>query len=198
MRKRTLLMAAGALVLIIAAGAAWYLGSPLFIDRTVEEEFPFQLPSQAEMEVMAEGEREALATEVLGTAAAMPDKPMEEPMPGGEQPTALRSGSFAGADNFHQGSGTATIFELPDGSRVLRLEEFMVTNGPDLHVLLATGAAVSGQADLGEYIDLGPLKGNIGNQNYEIPLDLDLGPYRTVVVYCVPFHVVFATAGLAE
>ncbi len=198
MQRRTLLIGGGALALAIVGVVVWYLGSPLFIDRTIEEELPFELPSQAEMEAMPEIERQALATEVMGTAAAMPDKPMEEAMPAGEQPTALRSGGFVGADRFHQGSGTATIFELPDGRRLLRLEDFMVTNGPDLHVLLATGPAPTGRGDLGEYVDVGPLKGNIGNQNYDIPDDLDLEAYHSVVVYCVPFHVVFATAGLME
>jgi hypothetical protein len=63
-------------------------------------------------------------------------------------------------------------------------------------VLLATGSAPTGSADLGEYIDLGSLKGNMGNQNYDIPSGTDLSQYNSVVIYCKPFHVVFATAPL--
>jgi hypothetical protein len=181
MKKRPVLILGASVAIIIIIAVAWYLGSPLFIDRSVEEEFPV-----------------ALVTEMLETAIAMPDKVMEDDMPAGEQPMVLRSGSFVGADNFHQGSGTAMIFELEDGERVLRLEDFMVTNGPDLHVLLATGLEPTGRDDLGEYVDLGSLKGNIGNQNYEISSDVQLDAYQSVVIYCVPFHVVFATAGLVE
>ncbi|NIM92125.1 MAG: hypothetical protein GTO18_00200 [Anaerolineales bacterium] len=181
MGRRPLLIFGGAVAVIIVGAVAWYLGSPLFIDRTVEEEFPI-----------------ALATEMMETAVAMPDKEMDDEMPSGEQPVVLRSGEFVGADSFHLGSGTAMIFELSNSDRLLRLEDFMVTNGPDLHVLLATGSKPTGREDLGEYVDLGELKGNVGNQNYEIPDNLDHNAYRSVVIYCVPFHVVFATAELTE
>ena len=196
MQRRTVLIIGGILGVIIIGAAAWYLGSPLIIDRTVDEELPFEIPSEAEMETMSEEELEAVSDAVQGTAAAMPDKEMEEPMPEEGQLVTLKSGEFQGADDFHQGSGLATIYELPDGSRVLRLEDFMVTNGPDLHVFLAAGSNPTGRADLGQYLDLGPLKGNIGDQNYEIPAEADLDLYNSVVIYCVPFHVLFASAGL--
>ncbi len=119
---------------------------------------------------------------------------MVEPMPD-QGPDALASGEFSGVDSFHQGSGDATVYQLEDGSRVLRLEDFDVTNGPDLHVLLSTSA--DPEAELGDYIDLGSLKGNVGNQNYEIADNIDLTGYLSVVIYCQPFHVVFATAPLS-
>ena len=77
-------------------------------------------------------------------------------------------------------------------TRILRLEDFMVTNGPDLHVLLVENV----EGDMGNYIDLGSLKGNIGAQNYEIPADVDLSQFSGVMIYCQPFHVVFSTAPL--
>lgn len=195
MQKRIARSLVVSLAILVLGALAWYLGSPLLLNRTVEEQLPFEVPSQTEMEAMPDSELEVLAEEVMETAAAMPDKPMEEDMP--EQELAIvKSGEIAGADQFHQGSGTATIFELPDGSQILRLEDFMVTNGPDLHVLLAAGANPMGREDLGEYIDLGELKGNIGNQNYEIPPGVELADYNSVVIYCVPFHVLFAHADL--
>lgn len=195
MQKRIARSLVVSLAILVLGALAWYLGSPLLLNRTVEEQLPFEVPSQAEMEAMPDSELEVLAEVVMETAAAMPDKPMEEDMP--EQELAIvKSGEIAGADQFHQGSGTATIFELPDGSQILRLEDFMVTNGPDLHVLLAAGANPMGREDLGEYIDLGELKGNIGNQNYEIPPGVELADYNSVVIYCVPFHVLFAHADL--
>jgi hypothetical protein len=108
----------------------------------------------------------------------------------------VAEGQFAGTDSFHQGSGQAIIYQNGD-QRVLRFEEFSVTNGPDLHVILSKHPASSLRSDVGEdYIDLGSLKGNIGSQNYDIPDDVDLSDYESVVIYCVPFHIVFATAAL--
>ena len=95
---------------------------------------------------------------------------------------------------------TATIYRAPDGSHVLRLEDFNVTNGPDLHVILTPHANPEGRADVSApgYVDLGKIKGNAGNQNYEIPAGVDVASQMTVVIYCQPFHVVFSTASLSS
>ena len=109
------------------------------------------------------------------------------------------AGEFAGADSSHQGSGQVVVYEQPDGSQVLRFENLDVTNGPDLHVILSPVGAVSGRADVmaDGYVDLGGLKGNRGDQNYDVPSGVDLSSGEwTVVIYCQPFHVVFATAAL--
>jgi hypothetical protein len=110
------------------------------------------------------------------------------------------SGSFAGADRSHQGSGDVTIYELEDGSRVLRFENLDVTNGPDLHVIVSPVGDPQSRDDVSAagYIDLGSLKGNLGDQNYEIPADFDLAQAGSIVIYCQPFHVIFATAALAS
>lgn len=112
-------------------------------------------------------------------------------------PAAVAMGMFMDADDFHRGSGSATMFRGPDGSHILRFEDFMVTNGPALSVLISKAEGITSSENLGEYLDLGPLKGNVGNQNYEVPSGTDVSEYKTVVIYCVPFHVVFATAPLA-
>lgn len=106
--------------------------------------------------------------------------------------TVVAQGQFRDGDSFHKGEGSAKLYRLGDGSHLLRFEVFRVTNGPDLHVFLAENA----EPKSGRYVDLGKLKGNIGEQNYAVPRDLDLGAYRTVVIYCVPFSVVFSTAAL--
>ncbi|MCI0577308.1 MAG: DM13 domain-containing protein [Chloroflexi bacterium] len=223
-RALPLLVVAGLVGLIIVGAAGWYLASPLFIDNKVDEAFPFEAPSQAEMEAMSPEEKATMEAEFLAAmpgeadlaglspeeraevgervdaaaAAVMSDKAMEETMPSAAaEPVALAQGQFAGADDFHQGSGNATIYQLPDGGRVLRLENFNVTNGPDLHVILVKNPAPAGSADVGsDYVDLGSLKGNLGDQNYDIPAEVDLSPYQSIVIYCVPFQVVFATATL--
>lgn len=223
MNNRTLIIVAGVIGLIAVIGAGWYLGSPLFINETVDEAFPFEVPDEAIIAAMPEAEKEELeqqfmaampdmaaienlspeeletvADEVMNAAAVvMMDKPVADDMMADEW-TAVAQGEFVGADSFHQGSGSAAIFQQGD-QRVLRFEEFSVTNGPDLHVILTKHPSPAGRSDIGDdYIDLGSLKGNMGNQNYEIPADVDLSSYPGVVIYCVPFHVVFATATLGS
>ncbi|NND83554.1 MAG: DM13 domain-containing protein, partial [Acidimicrobiia bacterium] len=78
-------------------------------------------------------------------------------------------------------------------------EDFEVTNGPDLHVILSPVDSPNSSEELRavDYVDLGELKGNVGNQNYEIPADVDIDSIGSVVIYCVPFHVIFATANVS-
>ena len=122
--------------------------------------------------------------------AMPPDMPAE--------PTVLVMGSFIDIDPIHGAEGSATIYELPDGGRVLRFEDFRSKNGPDLHVYLSTEAPTSTFAGLGEdAVHLGELKGNVGNQNYGLPQAVDLSAYRSVVIYCRPFKVVFSTAAFS-
>lgn len=157
MNKRFLLLGGGiAAILFVAAG--WYFISPLFINRTVDEQFPFEIPNEAELEELSSEDLEELAVEVQSTAAEMPDKEMEDPMPEESEPLLLVQGEFQDADSFHQGSGRAALLQLADGTRFLRLEDFSVTNGPDLHVYLATGSAPTGRSDLGDFVDLGEFR----------------------------------------
>jgi hypothetical protein len=99
----------------------------------------------------------------------------------------------------HPGEGVAKV--LNDGSeqRFLRFEDFATDNGPDLNVYLTKADADAGAGDFaasGDFVDLGDLKGNIGEQNYEIPPDVDLEEFDTVVVWCVRFGVAFTAADL--
>ena len=97
----------------------------------------------------------------------------------------------------HASSGTARVLALADGRRYVRFERFRTSNGPALKVYLsAAPAAGPGDAFDDRYVSLGDLKGNIGEQNYAIPRDVDLARYRSVVVWCARFHVPFAAAAL--
>ena len=89
---------------------------------------------------------------------------------------------------------------MPDGSHLLRLEDFDVTNGPDLRVLLAEAGDPMTRDELqaGGYTHLAKLKGNKGNQNYEIPADVNLDEQNSVIIYCMPFHVIFSVAPLQK
>ena len=196
--KKPVIIIAGVIGLIIVGTVGWYLASPLFIDNVVDEEFPLEVPSPEELAQMPAEEMEKVEAKVMETAAEMPDKVMDEPMPeASDSPTIAVQGQFQDADDFHKGSGSATIYQLPGGRHVLRFENFSATNGPDLHVLLSKHPAPANRDEVGaDYIDLGSLKGNVGNQNYDIPAGVDISEYQSVVIYCMPFHVVFATATL--
>ena len=115
---------------------------------------------------------------------------------GGLAAQSLASGRFYSI--LHPTEGTATIFQMGDGTRVLRLTSFKTSNGPDVHVYMvasddAKDIATVQQAGL---IDLGVIKGNIGDQNYRLGSDLDLGKYRAVSIWCKRFSVNFGAAAL--
>ena len=224
--RRILVSAVGIPLLTIVGFIGYDLGSPLFTNKTVEEEFPFafaaEVPSdmdrehvekimegiaQVDMEVDEEMPKDMSGDKPSAISPTATAGPAREPT---AEPTAvavargtatlLSSGMFHDQDAFHRGSGTAGIYRGPDGSLLLRLENLDVTNGPDLHVLLSTHPDPQRREDLesAKYIDLGKLKGNRGTQNYEIPDDVDVGAQATVIIYCLPFHVIFSVASLLE
>ncbi|MEM9708385.1 MAG: DM13 domain-containing protein [Pseudomonadota bacterium] len=111
---------------------------------------------------------------------------------------ATRTGTFRDADRAHKGTGTATIFEDASGKAVLRFTEFEVTNGPDLEVWLVAEPDPKSSKDVKEstFLSLGQLKGNVGDQNYDIPEGTDLAQYGSVVIWCEQFGVLFSPAML--
>ena len=121
-------------------------------------------------------------------AGEMPDRARPDREPTG--PVELANGDFTGADG-HAGSGVATVVREPDGGRTLTFTEFEVDPGPGVEVWLTRS-----ESSLDDRIELGGLKGNVGNQQYEIPADANLAEYDTVVLYCTPFTVRIAVAPL--
>jgi hypothetical protein len=111
-------------------------------------------------------------------------------------PRTVAHGSFHGVA--HETKGAAAIYELANGNHLLRLTSFATSNGPDVHVVLGKAADASDNAAVsdGGYLDLGSLKGNIGDQNYEIPTDVNLSAYKSVTIWCKRFSVNFGTAPL--
>ncbi len=135
---------------------------------------------------------------VVATVEASPpgprsqDVPEKQPSaPGPARPVNLAKGSFAGVDG-HAGGGTATVVEDPGGKRFLTFTEFDVDPGPQVIVYLTRDE--SGPGD--DPVDLGNLKGNVGDQQYEIPADADLREFDTVVLWCAPFTTRIAIAPL--
>ena len=106
------------------------------------------------------------------------------------------------ASRAHPTSGRASIYQTPDGKRDLRLTDFMTSNGPDVHVVLvpSTDENLKQEFVKGELasVELGQLKANQGDQNYDLPDSADLSRYDALVIYCVRFHVVFGLAKLEK
>jgi len=125
---------------------------------------------------------------------------VNEPSPfvAGGDPQPVYTGRLEG--KAHPTTGRATIYKSPDGKQYLRLTDFSTSNGPDVHVVLASAGdknlmqqIVAGQLD---NVELGPLAGNQGDQNYDLPASVDLAKYNAVVIYCERFHAVFGVASL--
>jgi hypothetical protein len=127
------------------------------------------------------------------------NRQVDEAMPvaqGGSSPQPLESGSFYSI--LHPTAGTATIYQMGDGTRVLRLTSFSTSNGPDVHVYMvaADDAKDAASVEKAGFVDLGVIKGNIGDQNYALGSNLDLAKYRAVSIWCKRFSVNFGAAAL--
>ncbi len=156
---------------------------------------PVETSSTAES---AEGPTDPEPTDTSASSTVAPSSTEAVPETRPSGPVSLVTGPLMDGDSFHQGSGQVTLYRLEDQSHLIRLDNIEVTNGPDLHVLLTPVHGLGGRDDLqaAGYIDLGQLKGNIGSQNYMVPADYEIPDELTLVIYCVPFRVVFATAEL--
>jgi len=112
----------------------------------------------------------------------------------------LATGTFHG--KVHSTSGRATIYQEADGKLVLRLTNFKTSNGPDVHVILVATKDADDDANFlkssTERVELGSLKGNQGDQNYEIPSNTDLSKFQTVSIYCERFNANFGAAPLEK
>ena len=117
-----------------------------------------------------------------------------------QQAKTLETGTFHG--KVHQTSGRATIYREADGKLVLRLTNFKTSNGPDVHVILVAAKDADDDANFLKSdtarVELGKLKGNEGDQNYEIPAGTDLSKYQTVSIYCERFNANFGAAPLEK
>ena len=188
---------------IIVITFAIYTVSPLLINTVINEPLP---PSSESSDFqrfmnMTEDQRIEAANnmtqkqkEMIMTVAAQDNNTVSENLSVATMSTSSNKtliGNFVGAgDGFHNAEGVAKIIQLADGTDILRLENFKATNGPDLYVYLSTDKT---NADI---VNLGRLKGNIGNQNYLIPAGTDLTKYNTALIWCRAFSVIFGSAEL--
>lgn len=134
-------------------------------------------------------------------SAAPTVEPAEEiTPPPAAAPVDLLAGSFVSHE--HTTTGSVRVIENPDGTRQLAIVGLETSNGPDVHVWLSAGPVIEGfdgwfTAAGYEHIDLGPIKGNLGDQLYDIPAGVDLSVFRTVDLWCEQFAVSFGAAALA-
>jgi hypothetical protein len=126
------------------------------------------------------------------------DQAVDEALPTAEsdEPVELASGSFVSRE--HETTGTVRVLRLPDDRVIVRFEDFETSNGPVLVVWLSQNTAdgEDGAFD-DDYLELGPLKGNVGDQNYVVPAEVDPTGWTSVVVWCDRFNVSFGAADLA-
>lgn len=184
-RNKPLLAVIGVIVLAASAWLAFgFFGiQAAFIDEEVDEAGPIFDSTAEEQAATVETEE---FQEAMAEAEESPTEADEATMPG--EIVTLVSGSFAGVSRYTI-SGDALVLNDGTEQRFLRFEDFESSNGPDLKVYL--------RAADGRFVSLGDLKGNIGNQNYEIPPELDLDVFNTVQIWCERFGVEFGNAVLA-
>lgn len=191
--------AVGAVVVGYLAFAVFGIHT-LFIDDEVNEDVPVFASGAGASEFPSDAMTD---DEVAEMNAAMQDEqtpteaPVDEDMPMNDAPEIVIEAAGTFIDRSHPAEGVAEVLGDGTGQRFLRFEDFATDNGPDLNVYLSTADPDAPASEFDdEFIDLGDLKGNIGPQNYEIPEDVDLSRFRTVVIWCVRFGVAFGAAEL--
>lgn len=158
-----------------------------------EEDEAQPTPTEADMTATIEPTLDPAVAEMLT------DLEVEELGPGID-PHITRAGDFTTVDPMHRADGTASLYQLSDTQRVLRLDPFEVTNGPDLKVILSENEAprTSTETMLPTHLDLGNLKSPNGAQNYPVPEGEDLEKYRSVVIYSMSLNIVYSSAPLTD
>lgn len=214
--KKNPLVGGIGIVGLVAIGAFLAFGvfgiQTKFIDDEVAEAGPVfasgaapsGIESDAITQEMADDMTEEMADEPVAVEVEedMPEMEPESATAGADEETAeamiktIFTGTFI--DRSHPTSGRADVLNDGSAQRFLRFEDFRTDNGPDLNVYLSAAPAdgPAGEFD-DDFVDLGDLTGNIGSQNYEIPADVDLDRYSTVVIWCVRFGVAFGAADIA-
>lgn len=181
---RAALATAVAVVVFVGFVLVWFEPQALIIDKRVDEDIP----------ALSTGARDDAGNNENQDGADGGDR--SRAAGSDPEPKILARGQLRGIN--HTATGDALLIRLADGSHLLRFENLMAENGPDLRVYLSSApASAEGPAFNDDYVELGELKGNIGNQNYEIPDDVDLNDYGTPVIWCKRFEVGFAVAALS-
>jgi len=175
-------------VLLVVAAAVLVVFQPwkLFLDEVVDEALPGAVAS-------------APASVAPSSEPGSPSEPAAPSPTAVAGPVEIARGTFVTHE--HETTGSVRLLDLPDGSQVLRIEGLDTSNGPDLRVWLSDQPVLDGRDgwfvfDDGAYLELGRLKGNVGNQNYVVPPGTDLEALTSVSIWCARFSVSFGAAEL--
>lgn len=208
-RRRILLVSAVVVGVLCIAAAVLFKPWLVFVDTEVADALPQVAAGSSTGGVPTELEPAADAPSSVGAEGSVSGDPVEPaesaepaPPPADVDPPEARqlsAGTFISHE--HPTTGSVSVIEQPDGSRVLAIAGLDTTTGPDVHVWLSAADVIEGRdgwftAGGAEFVDLGPLKGNRGDQLYEIPDDVDLGRFPAVDLWCVQFGVSFGAAQL--
>lgn len=173
--RRAVWVSAAIVAALLIFGVVWFQPQKLVIDEAVNEALP-----------------SAQAGAGDGSSG---DKQTDRAPRASEKPETLAAGKFRSLE--HDTVGRALVLQVSDGKSFLRLQDLQTSNGPDLRVYLSEIPASDDWYAYGErFIDLGALKGNVGDQNYALPADLDLARYKSAVIWCRRFTVGFGVAPL--
>jgi hypothetical protein len=189
-RRIRTIVAAGVAVVGLVIGLVLYKPWLRFVDVRIDEQLP----------TVATATAQAQPSSVESSPASAVPSAAAPSVTGPAGPVQLAAGSLISHE--HTTSGTVRIIKQQDGVRVLTLEDLDTSNGPDVHVWLSAAHVVEGTggwftAGSADHYDLGIIKGNQGNQVYEIPADVDLSKYKSVDLWCVQFSVSFGAAELS-
>ncbi len=182
--------------LVVALPVGFYTISPLFLRSSLVEEGPIAVAVATPRPTSTPGETVGPtpnATVRPSDALTAQPTPAETPEPTPYTPSIVSSGEFSGTDEFHFGSGTASIIETAPGTYTLRLADFTVRNGPDLFVYLSPDA----DGYTSDSLELGRLKATDGSFNYELPAGTDPAEFASALIWCKQFAHLFAVAPLA-
>jgi hypothetical protein len=210
MRLRVFFMMLGAL--LVVATFTFPLWQPLFQTAAVQETLPGLSPDiQTAYAALPADQQAALAVfladdpqtaAALIAAAALPDTVLSEEdqaLPSVTAATRTQGGAFRRLDALRWATGSVDVYQWPDNRKLVRLEEFAAARGPDLRVVLsaAPNPQTPEEMQLNNLdLELGPLKGNIGSQQFELPPDIDLTQYASVVIFSPLVNLVFSSAPL--
>lgn len=181
--------AVAAAILALSLPVGWYLGSPIFIRTSLVEPPPSVVPATSAV---------ASAVASIDPAPSVPParSPTAPPSPTSTPfvPKTVATGEFRGTDDFHFGSGTASITEVEPGRFHLRLDDFSVRNGPDLFVYLSP----DGDGYTDDSLELGKLKATDGSFGYDLPDGVDPARFRSALIWCKQFSHLFAVAAFND
>lgn len=171
-----------AVVLVVALGVGLYLFQPWRL-LTVRETHEALLVSTA--------------TAQSASQSTAQSAPSGTPAPVAETAKEVAAGEWRSLE--HATTGKASLIKLPGGGHSVQFAALDTSDGPDLYVYLSPHVSSSAEKTFGQgFTSLGKLKGNRGDQVYEIPSGVDVSTIRSVVIWCKRFSAGFAVAPLEQ